>query len=539
MKKINSVLYLLILPVLLIILSILYKASIGEYFIGGFYDPAYNYLINSLNLSQFNAYGVGNFDHPGTPVQVMGAFVIKFFHMISGNDPDIAKDVFTRPEFYLSRIFIVFVLMIASALFFLGLIVYKKLNDIKSAIFLQLTPFYFSTVYYQFTNFTSEPFLIFTILIFIGIVIYFVNDPDMSKSKSMKYAVIFGLICGFGLASKISIFPVFIIPLLLLRKISVKVIFLVVLILSFMAFIYPAFSSDNASKYSSWVKGVITHSGKYGEGSENFIDSEKFSTNIKTIFFTDPVFGFTYFMIFFFLIFQFFLKTGKIIRKNKYFILLVGIFLAMSGQVFIVAKHFEPHYMIPAMMLTVFGLFVLNSVAWSIFPAYFGRNKIAYISLVMMVFTYFQVINITKETTYFKNRRDESYKVMNYLKENYKDMPVVTTYGSSSREFSLYLGVYWGGTQKERYSKLLNNLYPNYYYFDRWRRDFDQVSDIERMKTQLLNSGKIILQTDSKEVLNNFMEKIKLIANKPNASFKSVISNFRGENIYEIDLNPS
>ena len=146
MKKIYIVLILLILPVLLIILAFAYKYSIGPYYLGAYYYPAYNYLLNSLNISQ--GHKVGNFDHPGTPFQVLGALVIKIFYMLDGNGNDIAKDVFSRPEIYLNKYFFSSLFINAFALFLLGYISFKKLKNIKAAILLQLTPFFSSSIYF-------------------------------------------------------------------------------------------------------------------------------------------------------------------------------------------------------------------------------------------------------------------------------------------------------------------------------------------------------------------------------------------------------
>ena len=101
MNKISKNLILSIFPILFIFLALNYKASIGEYYLGSYYDPSYSYLINSLNLSQFQGYGVGHFDHPGTPVQSIGAIVINIFHSLQHSNADKINDILDNTEYYL------------------------------------------------------------------------------------------------------------------------------------------------------------------------------------------------------------------------------------------------------------------------------------------------------------------------------------------------------------------------------------------------------------------------------------------------------
>ena len=97
--------------------------------------------MNSLNSLQLSGYGVGHIDHPGTPAEVVGAMVIKFFYSTGNKNTDIATDVLTRPEFYLTRINMAFIFITAIALFILGMVSYKKFDNLYAAILLQLTPF--------------------------------------------------------------------------------------------------------------------------------------------------------------------------------------------------------------------------------------------------------------------------------------------------------------------------------------------------------------------------------------------------------------
>jgi len=538
MNKISKNLILSIFPILFIFLALNYKASIGEYYLGSYYDPSYSYLINSLNLSQFQGYGVGHFDHPGTPVQSIGAIVINIFHSLQHSNADKINDILDNTEYYLQKIFLTILFLNAFALFILGYVANKKIGNIKTALFLQLTPFYSSTIYYSITNVSPEPLLLFSTFILIAITISFLNNNNKNLNNNIYYVIVFGIICGFGLATKLTFFPLLIIPLLLIPNFRYKLLLLLFIAISFFIFILPAFSDTNAVKYSLWVKNLVTHSGKYGGGSEDFVDSSKYFSNILTIFSKEWFFSSTYILLTITLLLSFLTKFKVQIRSNKYYKLLVGIFIAMSVQVLIVSKHFEMHYLIPAFLLCALGVYTVYSIFNSQISQITHRKKEFLVYFTIILMSYFQLRTMIKENRYFSSRRDESHKIITTLKNNYRENLIVSTYGASNVEFSTYYGAFWGGTQKSNYVLLLEKKYPNCIYYDRWRKDFYYFSSQDNLVSKLLKNDKLILQTDSEEVLNSFLIKLKELTNKQNITYKNILSNFRGETIYEIYLNP-
>lgn len=134
MRKRKSEILLAILPIYLLVAGNILKYSLGEYF-SAWYDPSYVYLINSLNFAQLSGFGVGHIDHPGTPVQVFGAIVVKLYHTLSNGNIDIAKDVFSRPEDYLLQINRAFLLLNSIALLLLGIFVYRISRDLYLSVF--------------------------------------------------------------------------------------------------------------------------------------------------------------------------------------------------------------------------------------------------------------------------------------------------------------------------------------------------------------------------------------------------------------------
>lgn len=542
MKKKLSIFLLLILPIFFYIGLIKYKDALGEYYLGRNCDPSYPYLTNALNLAQFKSYGVGLIAHPGTPVQEIGAAVLLFIHSYNSKNTDIVTNVFNNPEYFLNKILKTFLLLISAAIFLLGLISYSKLKNIFAALFLQLSPFafYSEDIYFQLTNVSVEPILVFTILLMISAIILYLNKSEGAKNI-LFYTIVFGLLCGLGMATKISFLPVMIIPFLLLKQVKYKALFILISIISFCLFVFPAFSTDTANEFTIWVRDLITHSGKYGKGSENIVETSVYFENIKTVFSKNLVFSASYFLIMVICVMQFFGKYKLPIRSNKYFVLMVGILLAMTLQILMVAKHFSLYYMIPVYMLSIPGLFIIYNIFKSLYPEAFNSKKRKYIIysfliLVMLTYSIFHLRTIYKERKYIGNGRNEARKIVSALEKDYGNSIVVSTYECSSKEFALYLGSFFGGTQHKRYMSIVKERYPDNFYFNRWDNNFYDEWDISYIKERLIKANKFVFQGVTDEVTNKFMEYVKQLTGKPNASYKKIMSNYERDGLYEITL---
>lgn len=542
MKKIISIIALLILPILFSVFLYKHKTSYGEYYLSRNYDPSYPYLINSLNLAQFSGYGVGLINHPGTTVQELGTVVILLFHSIRSGNGDLVNDVLAEPEYYLHKIFLTFLLMYFTSLLVLGITVFSTLKNLKAALFLQLTPFafYSEDALFQMVNICVEPLLVITNLLLISLIIIYVHKSENSD-KPYVLPVLFGLICSIALATKISFFPVLIIPFLLIRQFRYKLIFILITMIGFLIFVSPAFSLKNAGEFFTWVKDLVTHSGKYGTGKEDIVESTYYIENIKTIFRSNLIFGLSYILLWTVFIMQFFNKFRSLIRENRYYHLITGILTAMTLQILIVAKHFSLYYMIPVFMFSILSLFMVNTIILSVYHEKFKNKKkinayIAFVSLILCVLFFFMYKPLRKKISHIGNGRNEAREIINSLETDHKNSIVISTYECSNKVFALYLGVFYAGTQKDRYMEIIKNKYPRSFCYNRWDNRFYEEWDYNYIRTQLLKENSFYFQGFNEEVLQNFMKKIREMTNKPEAEYEKIMTNYTGEALYKISL---
>src|SRR6185436_19337927 len=88
-------------PLLLTLTFLLIRTLTGPFYLGTNYDPDYAYLFNSLNLAVFHP--PRHIDHPGTPVQLVGALVLRAQHPVASN-VDLAFDTIRNSEIRLIQL---------------------------------------------------------------------------------------------------------------------------------------------------------------------------------------------------------------------------------------------------------------------------------------------------------------------------------------------------------------------------------------------------------------------------------------------------
>ena len=230
-------------------------------------DPDYTYLFNGLNLAHLNF--PTHIDHPGTPLQLLVCIVLRVVHLFHNPSWPIDKDVFTNSEFYLKSIVIVIFSLVVIAHFILGKWVYKSTKKMTTAIFLQATPFVSTTVLCLFNRILVEHLLIFWLFLIIPFFIAYIFDDNTPNKKNFvenltdKYVIGFSILMSLGIATKITFFPVAVIPLILLNG-NKKIIYFGYTMVAFSIFAFPIF--HQWVYFRNWVEGLLIHSGQYGTG---------------------------------------------------------------------------------------------------------------------------------------------------------------------------------------------------------------------------------------------------------------------------------
>lgn len=519
---------LFILPVIFLISGILLKSAQGPYYLN-FYDPSYVYLINSLNLAQLT--GIGHFDHPGSTVQEIGAVTVKLYHWFSNKNSDIAIDVLKRPEEYLSVMNKVFICINSLLLFLLGWYTFRVSKNIFLSLLIQLSPFVSMEIFYGLFIVTPENFLIAVMICFLCALIFYLYKIDTGKSSPPGFVVVFAVICGIGLATKLNFLPFVFIPFILIKGLKNKIMFLLITFFSFLIFIYPVLSNYN--RFLEWIEKLFLYSGHYGSGSADIIDSSAFGVNLKMIFEKDIVFTVTYFIMLLTLILIFIRRAGFHSKENK---ILLTIFLAENLQIIMVAKHYAQYYLIPSFMMCIFSLALCTMILLPLLKI--NLNKFSFNKSYVLIFTIVAVWSLNQIIFSYKvgtEQKNEAFKIEKFINENYPGETVIAAFGSASKECALAFSVSYAAGQTGKYNSILTEIQTDHLFYNPWVNSFHSISKNDNIKNSLLKNEKIILQINNYGTVNKFLETLNKTCGTNISTFKKVYTNGNQESVYEIN----
>lgn len=514
--------------------SLAFRHSLGPFYYNIGYDPSYVYLINSLNIAQFES--PQHVDHPGTPVQVTGAIIIKSFYLFFGKSDDISKDVFEYSEKYLKFIFLFFLIFAAVVLFFCGTHIYRITGAILPGILLQLSIFSTFTVSFELTSVTSEIFLIPLCLL---LVTFSFSYSLFRKKSNANYLLMFSVICGIAVATKLIFFPMIIIPFILIKGMIRKLIFILLTLLFFCISVLPAVS--NYEYFSGWVTKLFMHEGIYGFGEKTIINPMSFLDNMRTVFQSEIFFTISFILsavtIFIVIIHYRTIFINKILSAK--FTLLMSFFLTSTIQLLIVAKHYSPRYMIPVLILSAPSIYLSAELLIEIFKSkiteksYFRLNHIL-ISLIIIILSIASVRFYSSYLRYtdYKNQTDH----INELIENYpSENIIVSTYGSSRKEYALVFALYYSGEMHSKYNELLLEMYPDSYYFDYFNKTIFTLSP--EYDRDAFKRNKVILLLNSFPSTNQaFKDDLKESYSAEVLEFNPQYTAATDETLYEVRL---
>lgn len=532
---------LLIIPALVFLISISLKNYQGPYFTNYQSDPSYVYLISSLNLSQLSGYGVTHIDHPGTPVQVIGALVIRVVYFFTGQENSLAQEVLFNPEKYLDSICCTFLFLNCFGLFILGAVAYNVYSNVIISLLLQSVPLTSVKIISLFTFVMTENFLFFVVCIFISALILFINIQDTKIKRYLRYVILIGIISGLGISTKITFIPLIVISLMLFRGIKYKLLFLLFTVLSFLFFVLPAISAANIDYFTRWISDLLIHSERYGKGAPTIIDQSSYLYNIKRIFIAEWFFGLAYFSVILSLISCLIanfknasVKIRFLFTNDIKYKLALGIFAAMTLQILIVAKHYGENYMFPVLAMSVFAIFI----SFSILTDSFGnkltkrRTDLIFIAVLLLILGT-GVISIYVYSNYLKVRTEEAGKLLNFVEKNSDNSIVTTSIHTNNRMYPLYFCVGYAGSQSKNYKSILNPKFPatNIFFKDKCYSFSDDPGSIEK---NFKSVNKILFLCKDENYFNEFTKFLMKQCNIEIITSEKKFSNKNGEMVYEI-----
>ncbi len=442
----KSLATLLVLPTCFLAATLILRESAGPFWMWHRIDPDYSYLIDALKI--LNLTTPGHVDHPGTPVQWLGALVLKASYLTSSSG-HIIETVLADPEPHMHRITLVITWLNAGILLLAGLAGLAVFHSIMPALMVQAAPFISTQILKHGIALKPESLLIFSVMALVMVTLLALR-PGAMEANRRGFAVAFGVVLGFGVSCKITFAPLFLLPLFLLSQRRAIFTFAVASLFAFLLFTLPALGAYE--QFADWIVRLFLGSEHHGDGPATVINVENYPRNIYRLF-TRPFFSIVFILAVLTLVAA--RRSGEEIPGPE-LTALKGVTLTQAVMVLMVAKQLSSHYMIPAYMLTALSGALLYRIlpALSLGGATVRQRFARVFPGLLLLIVIAQAFGVVKMDWKFRNMREMALSVDN---ERFGACARIYSYSASSPSYALYDGDF---VCKFPFSEQLKQLQP-------------------------------------------------------------------------------
>ena len=452
---------LVVLPLCYVAAALWARQAGGPFWLWYNLDPAYFYLLDALNV--LNLTPPGHIYHPGTPVQWLGAFILKIASPFTGAAA-ITDAALAEPEVHLRLISTVLVLLNGAALVVLGRIGYRAFGGPAAAL-LQLAPVISMVVLKNSYPVKPEALLLVTTLALAAVSVLSL-DAGLLERRRNRFAIAFGVIAGFGVATKITALPVFLLPLFVLGgrggRRGAFVLYGVSAAAAFILFTLPAAGSyvDMIGYFTKLSQGT----GAYGGGAPGFADWDVYLKGILKLF-KRPAFHVVFILAGLILIGAWWRSRQGRPAPAPEVRLLAGIWVAQLAQVLLVAKQPNAMYQIPSFVLIPLAVVLVWRLAGGMLAARPGAVRVLGpgLAVLLVALVAAQGYGVSKLARQLSRDHQAALSIDN---RRFGRCARINLYASSSPSFALMLGDYVTGS---RFSERLAAIRPaNDYWLEHW-----------------------------------------------------------------------
>lgn len=436
---------LLLPPLLFAAAAVAFRLAAGPYWSWHTADPNYFYLFDALHLA--NLVPPGHPYHPGTPVQVLGAAVLRAMHPLLAADV-LAGRVLDAPESGLAIIGLTLAAINAVLLWRAGVMAYRVFDGLLPAVIVQASPFLSMVILKHGYQVRPEAVLIGASLLLVMAAMCWLETAAASRATgpaAERQAVVFGIIAGFAVAVKLTALPVFVLPLVLLARPRPIVVYGLTAVAALALFTLPAWPAFG--KFWHLVSSSATSTGAYGAGPPGIVDWSVYPGHVFKLL-RRPILLAPFLLAVVSLVFAWRWRRRAVAAPGAEARLLAAIALADLAQAVVIGKQPTANYMVPAYMLG--GLTV--AVAWRFWARApvtgalareaARRNAGRGFAALIVVGLLAQSGAVWREGRELAGKRAELERV-----DNARFGRCARLYGfsASAPAFALFLGDYWTG----------------------------------------------------------------------------------------------
>ncbi len=433
-------------------------------------DPEYIYFISGLSIANGKLM-LGHIDNPGTPLQYLTALAFRLVYLLRDHHASFNEDVLGNADLYLRVLNLALTAVVSIFMYFAGKAAYRITNSLSHSIVLQLAPLFTNIIFGNIGRITPENLMPLPVMLLSLLLLKLIYQPEDEYSE--RHWIWFGLISAFGLSIKLTYFPLWIIPLIVLKTWKDKLRYSAVAVVSFFAMALPVTLQFHI--FWGWIKDLFLHSGHYGKGDSNIVNWQTFVPNFNNLWNENRYFFYVVLTLFFLSILFFFFRKNQ--EAHKIQRISLAILAAVAISVAIVCKQFESRYFIPALMLFPVSLLLILESIRPMNTSFF-RFKLPEIALALFVSFYFvkQMPVMYSLSVYLNQEKERKMPALHYIDSLEKDAVkflIPEGYGCPSPEYALMCSYGWSGRQKDFFKPVLAKLFPDTYIWYSWDKTFN------------------------------------------------------------------
>ena len=244
---------------------------------GGSTDPSYGYLLNSLMAAELRV--PVKTDHPGIPLELVGAVVLRLRHAFSGSGLTLRDQVLTDPEPFLAATVFALLLVWAAASGFLGWATWRLTRRWPLAAMAQASPFLCFEVLRSGVQVMCEPLLVACASVLSGLILLSLHSKDETGGSGADTAM--GVVLGLGVATKIVFAPAVIPALAAAPSRRSRLRILLWAALAFGACL--VLIAPRLPETAAWMWHLFARSGYHGGGAATVVDPERYPGGIARL----------------------------------------------------------------------------------------------------------------------------------------------------------------------------------------------------------------------------------------------------------------
>lgn len=464
--------FIFIIPIILLY-TLTYNVKEIQHALINTVDPEYIHLVSSVSMAN-GEFEVKSIENPASTLYFFGGLLSKATYFLVGTESNLIEDYIENPEKYVSALRASLIFCTVLSLIFLGYYAYKWTENLSLVFFFQSIPFISKEILYASSIISPENFIIIVMLWYIIVLL----KDKYTEQKTSPY--LFAVINALGLGTKLTFVPLAILPLALLVRNTDRIKYIVATVVFTLLFIFPVLLQ--ADRFISWISNLFFHSGNYGKGPEEIVNTHVFGINLRKIFTLEFVFSVVYVLNILSILYLVIKKK----TKSKTFKVSVAVMLVCTLQIVLTAKHFALRYLIPSMMLT---LYIAHNVL-SNFS--FGKRK-----RIELIFYFLCSATIIGTGTFFVTRhviqkreiRSVRQETRAFIEKQLKGQPILIVpnyYGSATTQYALCFSSYWLKGHTNELVQKLNKKYPETYFYFQDRKKFKKWNNITSLTNILM-----------------------------------------------------